>query len=186
MYRGDESVHKDEIKLETPKVNAVEISEFPREIKLEMPIEQSESKLVQDVNLVSNIPMLFHAEHEISLPNETIDLSRTEGEVPVPNRNILGNSISKLHTRQRKVLGYNVVRRVKPTKLVKRKIPSMCRPPPEPPDRQNSLNDNYWPYHLSKRVFPKIHCANEERVNYRPPPKPPYILNIDGEVIGIT
>ena len=42
MYRAEESVHKDEIKLETPEINAVEISELPREVKLEMPIEQSE------------------------------------------------------------------------------------------------------------------------------------------------
>ena len=41
MYRAEESVHKDEIMLETPEINAVEISELPREIKLEMPIEQS-------------------------------------------------------------------------------------------------------------------------------------------------
>ena len=46
MCRAEESVHKDEIKLETPKINAVEISEFLRDIKLEMPIEQSGSKLV--------------------------------------------------------------------------------------------------------------------------------------------
>ena len=57
--------------------------------------------------------------------------------------------------------------------------------PPNPPDRQNSLNDNYWPYHLSKRVLPKIHYVKEERVNYRPPSNPPFILNVNGEVIGI-
>ena len=56
----------------------------------------------------------------------------------------------------------------------------MCRPPPRPPDRQNSLNDK-----ANKGVLPKIHYVNEERVNYRPPPKPPYIINVDGEVIGI-
>ena len=39
MYRAAESVHKDEIRVETPKINAVEISELPREVKLEMPIE---------------------------------------------------------------------------------------------------------------------------------------------------
>ena len=33
--------------------------------------------------------------------------------------------------------------------------------------------------------MPKIHYAKEERVNYRPPPKPPFILNVNGEVIGI-
>ena len=41
------------------------MSELPREIKLEMSIGQSESKLVQDVNLVSDIPTPFHAEDEI-------------------------------------------------------------------------------------------------------------------------
>ena len=79
MYRAEESVHKDEIMLETPKINKVEINEIPREVKLEIPIEQSGSKLVQDVILVSDVPTPFHAEHEILLPNGTIDLSMTEG-----------------------------------------------------------------------------------------------------------
>ena len=183
MYRAEERVHKDEIRLETPKIKAVEISELSREIKLEMPIEQSESKLAHDVTLVSDIPTPFHAEHEILLPNGTINLSMAEGKISVPNRNILGISMSKFHTRCRKVLGSNLVRRVNPTNLVKRKIPSMCRPPPRLPDRQKSLNDK-----ASKRVLPDIdpkgrpltkppdiHYANEERVNYWPPPKPPYI-----------
>ena len=58
------------IKFETPKINAVEISEFPRDVQLEMSIEQSESKLMQDVILVSDVPTPFHADHEILLPNE--------------------------------------------------------------------------------------------------------------------
>ena len=61
LYRAQESVHKDEVQLETPKINVVEISALPREIKSEMPLEQSESKLVQDVNTS------FHA--ELSLPS---------------------------------------------------------------------------------------------------------------------
>ena len=138
---------------------------------------------MQDVTLISDVPTPFHAEHEILLPNRPIDLSMAEGEISAPNRNILGKSMSKLHTRQRKVIGSNLIRRVNPTNFVKRKIPSMCRPPPRPPDRQNSLNDK-----ASKRVLPDIdpkgrpltippdiHYVNKERVNYRPPPKPPYI-----------
>ena len=39
----------------------------------------------------------------------------------------------------------------------------MCRPPPKPPDRQNSLNIK-----ASKCIFPEIHYASKERVNYRP------------------
>ena len=99
MYRAEESVHKDEIMLETPEINAVEISEMPREVKLKMPIEHSESKLAQDVILVSDVPTPFHADHEILLPNGTIDLCKTEGEIPVPGRNIQGKSLPKLHTR---------------------------------------------------------------------------------------
>ena len=95
MYRAEESVHKDEIMLETPEINAVEISELPREIKLEMSIEQHESKLVQDVTLGSNTPTPFHAEHKILLPDGTINLSKTVGEIPVPNRNILDKPLPK-------------------------------------------------------------------------------------------
>ena len=94
IYRTEESVHKDEIKLETPEINAVEISEMPREVKLEMPIEHRESKLVQDMFLVSDIPTPFHVEEEILLPNGTINLSETEGEIP--KRNIIGKLISKV------------------------------------------------------------------------------------------
>ena len=86
-----ESVHTDEVELEMPKVDEVEIMELPREIKLEIPIEQDKSNL---------------------------------------------------HTKQKKVFRSKVIRRANPTKLVKREV---CRPPP----------------------------------------KPPYILNANGEVIGI-
>ena len=153
MYRAEESVHKDEIKFETPEINAVEISELPREVKLEMPPEQSESKLVWDMTLVSDVPTPFHAEQEILLPNGTTDLSKTEGEIPIPNRNIIGKSLPKLHTRHRKFLGLKLVKRVYPTRLVKRKIPSMCRPPPRPPDRQNILNDKASKGVLSKNLL---------------------------------
>ena len=186
LYRAEESVHTYEIKLKTPKMNAVEINELPKEVKLEMPIEQIESKTMQNVSLVNDVPTQFHV---------------------VPSKKIMGK-IPKLHTRQRKVLGSKIVRRAKTTRLLKRKIPSICRPPPELPDRQNGLNVK-----VSKRRLSKIHYANEERVNYRhpptppsmvnanregmgdsekediinnkPPPKPPYIVNASGEVIGI-
>ena len=135
MYRAEESVHKDEIKLETPKINPVEKSELPREIKLEMSIEQSGSKLVQDVYLVSDMPSPVHAEHDSLLPSETTDLCRTPPcEVSVPSRKILGKSLSKLHNvpklpiRQRKVSGSKLVRRVNTTRLVKGKIPSIFNP----------------------------------------------------------
>ena len=76
---------------------------------------------MHNVTFVSDVPTPFHAEHEILLPNGTINLSKTEGEIPVPNSNILGKSIPKLHTRWRKVLGSKLVRRVNSTRLVKKK-----------------------------------------------------------------
>ena len=143
---------------------------MPKEVKEGMPIEQSESKL--DVNFFNNMPTPDEAEHEISLPNKTTDLCRTSPfEIPVPSRKILSKStsklhnISKLHIRQRKVLGSKLVGGVNTTRLVKRKIPSICRPPPKPPDRQSRLNVK-----VSKRILSQMH-AKEDRVNYRPPSK---------------
>ena len=134
---------------------------MPREIKSEMPLEQSESMLVQNVNLVSDITP-FHAKHDILLPNKTIDLCIISPfEISVTSRKILGK-VPKLHTKWKRVLGSKLIRRVKPTRLVRRKIPSICGHPPKPPDRQNRLN-----VEISKRVLPKIH-ANEKRVGYRP------------------
>ena len=170
VYRPEESVHNDKIKLETPKMNAMQKSESPREVKLGMPIEQSESKL--DVNLFNNMPTPHQAGHEMSLPNKTIDLCRTAHfEIPVPSRKILGKSISKLHNmsklhiRQRKVLGPKLVRRVNTTRLVKGKIPSIHRSPPKPPDRQGRLNVK-----VSKMILSQMH-AKEDIVNYKPPSK---------------
>ena len=112
----------------------------------------------------------------------------TEQEMSNLNPNIPGKLIPKLHTRHRKVLGSKLVRRVNPTRMVRRIIPSMCRPPPKPPDRQNSLNDKasnrVMPYVNPKRR-PAIHYANEQGKSWdhRPPPKPPYLQNADGERI---
>ena len=99
LYKVEESVHKDEVQLETPKRNVVEISALPREIKSEMPLEKSESKLVQDVDTS------VHA--EFSLPNETIDLCKISPfEVSVASRKILGK-IPKLHTKQKRIWSLN-------------------------------------------------------------------------------
>ena len=91
LFKAKESVYANEIELEMPKINEVKIRELPREVKLEIPIEQDKSNL---------------------------------------------------QTKQKKVLGSKVIRRANPIKLVKREV-------------------------------------------HRPPPKPPCILNINGEVIGI-
>ena len=76
----------------------------------------------------------------------------------------------------------------------------MCRPPPKPPDRQNSSkhghetkNGREKPY-KNQQEGQEIQNADEggldaqvidKELNYRPPPKPPYIVNTNGEVIGI-
>ena len=198
LYKVERSVHKDEIQLETPKINVLEISALSREIKSEMPLEKSESKLVQDVDTS------VHA--ELSLPSETIDLCKIAPvEVSVASRKILGK-IPKLHTKWKRILESKLVKRAKPTRLVKRKIPSICRPPPKPPDRQNGLDVK-----ISKRMLSKTYTSEkrvgyrpppmpsfmlnanremrnsekEDRASYRPPPKSPYILDANGEVIGI-
>ena len=104
---------------------------------------------------------------------------------------------SNLHTKWKKVLGSKVIRRANPTKLVKREV---HRPPTKPPDRPNSVNYEQE----TKRGRIKL-CKNQEgrheiqnleeegidaqkidkELNCRPLPKQPYILNINGEVIGI-
>ena len=91
LLKAKESVHTNEVELEMPKINEVEVKKLPREVKLDMPTEQDKSKL---------------------------------------------------HSKQKKVLGSKVIRRANPTKLVKREV-----------------------------------CI--------PPPKPPYILNTNGKVIGV-
>ena len=79
---------------------------------------------------ISDVPTQIHAEQEISLPDRTIDQCKTEQEMSNLSQNIPGKLIPKLHTRCRKVLGSKLVRRVNPTRMVRRIIPSMCRPPP--------------------------------------------------------
>ena len=82
-------------------------------------------------------------------------------EVAIPTRDILGDSIPKLHAKWTKILGSKIGRRVNPTRLVKRRVHSMCRPPSKPPDRQNNLD-------IKARNY-----AREETANNRPPPKSP-------------
>ena len=107
MYRAEERGQKVEIKLKTPEINKVEINEIPREVKLEIPIEQSESKLVQDVYLVSDMPTPFHAQSmsEISLPDSKIEIDGKKEQPMAQQDKITLTSVTKIHVRQRKVLG---------------------------------------------------------------------------------
>ena len=45
IVKSEESVHTNEIELEVPKVNVVEVKELPRTIHLEKPTEQDKPKL---------------------------------------------------------------------------------------------------------------------------------------------
>ena len=91
LSRAEESVHKDKIKLETSNLNAIEINEKSKEMRL---------------------------------------------EVAIPTRNIPGDSIPKLHAKWTNILGSKLGRRVNPTRLVNRRVHSMCRPPSKHPDKQ--------------------------------------------------
>ena len=145
-----------------------------------MPIVQIELKTMQNVNLVSDVPIQFQVG---------------------PSRKILDKT-PKLLTEQKKVPGSKVVRRANPIKLEKREV---CRPPPKPPDRQNSLhykhetkkgrekpNENQKERQEIQNTeeegidAQKDKCLIDKELNYRPPPKPPYILDANGEVIGIV
>ena len=115
----------------------MEVRKLPREIKLEIPIEQEKSNL---------------------------------------------------HTKQ-KVLGSKVIRQTNPTKLVKREV---CRPPPKPPyilsikGEVIGIIDNVVAKTRLPLKLPRI-CSNVNReridlekeyllntvLNHRPPPKPP-------------
>ena len=96
-FKAKESVPKDEIELQIPEMIAIEITELPKEVNLEMPIMQIESETMQNVSLVSDVPAKVHVG---------------------PSRKILGKR-PKLHTKQKKVLGSKVDRRANPTKLLK-------------------------------------------------------------------
>ena len=118
LFKAKESVHTDEIELETPKIKEVEVRELPRIIQLEKPTEQDRSKL---------------------------------------------------HAKQKKVLTSRAVRRVNSTKLVKRET---CRPPPKPP---YILDANREVLGIIENVVPKT----------RPPLKPPTTHGkVDGEGRG--
>ena len=126
LSKAKESVHTNEVELEMPKINEVEVNELPREIK----------KLPREVKL--------------DMPTEQDKFN--------------------LHTKQKKVLGSKVIRRANSTKLVKREV---CRPPPKPP---HILNINGEVIGVIVNVVSKT----------RPPFKPPRIhSSVDREKIGL-
>ena len=125
----------------------------------------------------SPLPRLYSAKkrvHETKL--ETCKISTVKvNEIP---REEIWLEVSKpttnptLHSRWTQILGSKLNRRVKSMRSGKRKVHSMCRPPSKPLDGQNNLDTKARNY------------SREETANNRPPPKPPYILDGNGEVIG--
>ena len=45
LFKAKESVHTNEVELEISKINEVKVRELPREVKLEIPMEQDKSNL---------------------------------------------------------------------------------------------------------------------------------------------
>ena len=140
-----------------------------------------------------SLPKLFKAkeslhtnEVELEIPKiyevEIGELPR-EVELEIP----IEQDKSNLHNKRKKVLESKIIRRANPTKLVKKEV---CRPPPKPPDRENSLNLRHETKKGRVRPYKNKKKSQEgqkidRKLNYRPPPKLPYILHINGEVIGI-
>ena len=125
----------------------------------------------------SPLPRLYSTKkrvHETKLETPKINIVKMN-EIP---REEIRLEVSKpttdptLHSRWTQILGSKLDRRVKSTRSGKRKVHLMCRPPSKPPDEQNNLDTKARNY------------SREETANNRPPPKPLYILDDNGEVIG--
>ena len=124
----------------------------------------------------SPLPRLYSAKKRVHGTLETPKINTVKiNEIP---REEIRLEMSKpttnptLHSRQTQILRSKLDRRVKSTRLGNRKVHSMCRPPSKPLDGQNNLDTKARNY------------SREETANNRSPPKPPYILDGNGEVIG--
>ena len=120
VYRVDTEIHTD-VQLETPMIKSVEKC-----------VMQSESKLVQDMALLHDTPTSPH----------TIAQPMMEQKISLPDRAILGKLIPIIHVSERETLKSESVRKEIPTYT-----DSICRPPSNPPDKQNSLEGE-----ISKKI----------------------------------
>ena len=166
MYSADVKIHTD-IKLEMPITNSEELCVMQSELKLETPIikskercrVQDEPKLVQDITLICGTPTTI----------QTIAKPMTEQQISLPDRALQGRLIPIKHASRRETLKSELVRKEIPTYTG-----SVCRPPSKPPEKQNSLEGE-----ISKKISPYINPT------YKPPTKPPNIQNTNGERIGV-
>ena len=140
-----------------------------------------------------SLPNLFKAKESIHTDEKELEIPEiNEVEIKELPREIkLEKPIeldkSKIHPKCKKVLTSRAVKRANPTGLGKGET---CRPPPKPPDRENSSNLRHEtkkgrvrPYKNKKesREAQKI----DRELNYRPIPKLSYIQDANEEVIGI-
>ena len=89
----------------------------------------------------------------------------TEQKISLPERAYVGKIIPTIYVSRREILRYEVVRKEIPTY-----IDSICRPPSQPPGKQNSLEGK-----ISKKILPYLDLI------YRPSPNPPNTQNTKGE-----
>ena len=153
--------------------------------------EQEESVEMKTCNM--SLPNWFKAKESVHVDEKELEVPEiNKVEIKeLPREMKLEKPIqldkSKIHSKQKKVLTSRAVKRVNLTGLEKGKI---CRPPPKPPDRENSLNLRHEtkkgrvrPYE-NKKESQEAQKIDRE-LNCRPLPKLPCILNANGEVIGI-
>ena len=195
---------------ERDKCKIVELpdkQEIDREMTVlsKMPVETSceQEECAEMKTCDMSLPKLFKAKESVHTNEMGLEMPKINevGVRELPREIKLEKPTeqdkSNLHTKQKAVLGSEVIKSANPTKLVKREV---CRPPPKPPDRPNGVNYEQE----AKKRRRKLHENQEERqdiqnaeeeeidaqkidkeLNCRPPPKPPYILNTKGEVIEI-
>ena len=161
----------------------------------EMPVktscEQEECAEMKTCDM--SLPELFKTEESVHIDKmelekpeiNAVEIKKLPREIKLEKLIVLDKS--KLHPKWKKVLTSRGVKRANPAGLEKGKT---CRSPPKPPGRENSLNLRHEtkkgrvrPY-KNKKESQEAHKIDRE-LNYRPPPKLPYILNVNGEVIGM-
>ena len=155
------------------------------------PYEQEESVEMKTCKM--SLPNWFKAkesvhadEKELEVPEiNKVEIKRLPREMK--SEKPIELEKSKIHPKWKKVLTSRAVKRVNLTGLGKGKI---CRPPPKTPDRENSLNFRHETKKGRVRPYKNKKESQEaqkidRKLNCRPPPKLPYILNANGEVIGI-
>ena len=148
--------------------------------------EQEECVEMKACNM--SLPNLFKAtesvhtdEKELEVPEiNEVEIKELPREIKLEKPIELDKS--KRHPKQKKVLTSRSVKRANLTALGKGKT---CRPPPKPPDRENSLNLRHETKKGRVRPYKNKKESQEAQIidrelNCTPTPKLPYILNANG------